>query len=94
MQRGRARSSFVTVVSGLPRSGTSLAMQMLRAGGVTLLCDAARPADADNPAGYFEYAPALRSARDTAARRPERTPSTSAATSTGRAIRRAAPAGA
>lgn len=65
MQRGRARSSFVTVVSGLPRSGTSLAMQMLRAGGVTLLCDDARPADADNPAGYFEYAPALRSARDT-----------------------------
>ena len=61
---GRARA-FVTVVSGLPRSGTSLAMQMLRAGGVPLLCDDARPADADNPAGYFEYAPVLRSARDT-----------------------------
>lgn len=65
MQPGGARSSFVTVVSGLPRSGTSLAMQMLRAGGVPLLCDDARPADADNPAGYFEYAPVLRSARDT-----------------------------
>jgi hypothetical protein len=46
---GHARA-FVTVVSGLPRSGTSLAMQMLRAGGVPLLC---------------EYAPVLRSARDT-----------------------------
>lgn len=61
---GRARS-FVTVVSGLPRSGTSLAMQMLRAGGVPLLCDDARPPDEHNPAGYFEYAPVLRSARDT-----------------------------
>lgn len=65
MQQAKARSSFVTVVSGLPRSGTSLAMQMLRAGGLPLLCDDARPADADNPAGYFEYAPVLRSARDT-----------------------------
>jgi hypothetical protein len=55
----------VTVVSGLPRSGTSLAMQMLRAGGLPLLCDDARAADADNPAGYFEYAPVTRSARDT-----------------------------
>lgn len=61
---GRARP-FVTVVSGLPRSGTSLAMQMLRAGGVPLLCDDARAADDHNPVGYFEYAPVLRSARDT-----------------------------
>lgn len=55
---------FITVVSGLPRSGTSLAMQMLRAGGMPILADDARPADADNPAGYLEYAPVARSARD------------------------------
>lgn len=54
----------MTVVSGLPRSGTSLAMQMLRAGGLPLLCDDVRAADEHNPAGYFEYAPVLRSARD------------------------------
>jgi len=55
---------FVTVVSGLPRSGTSLAMQMLLAGGVPLLSDAMRPPDADNPSGYLEYAPVLRTATD------------------------------
>lgn len=59
-----AARDFVTVVSGLPRAGTSLAMQMLRAGGVPILADDARPADADNPAGYLEYAPVARSARD------------------------------
>jgi len=55
---------FVTVVSGLPRSGTSLAMQMLLAGGVPLLSDAMRLPDADNPSGYLEYAPVLRTATD------------------------------
>jgi len=48
----------VTVVSGLPRSGTSMAMQMLAAGGLPLLADEERPADDDNPKGYFEYTPA------------------------------------
>lgn len=51
------RRAFVSVVSGLPRSGTSLVMQMLGAGGLPLLCDDARPADAHNPRGYLEYAP-------------------------------------
>ena len=50
------RRGFTTVVSGLPRSGTSLAMQMLEAGGVPVLHDGARAADADNPRGYYEYA--------------------------------------
>jgi len=45
---------FVTVVSGAPRSGTSLMMQMLGAGGMELLTDGARRADRDNPRGYFE----------------------------------------
>ncbi|MCZ6676382.1 MAG: sulfotransferase family protein [Candidatus Poribacteria bacterium] len=47
--------AFITVVSGLPRSGTSLMMQMLHAGGHPCLTDAIREADADNPRGYFEF---------------------------------------
>lgn len=50
----------IIVVSGLPRSGTSLMMQMLSAGGMPVLTDAQRPADASNPRGYFEYAPVKR----------------------------------
>lgn len=46
---------FVTVVSGLPRSGTSLAMQMLAAGGIPPMTDHERAADHDNPRGYFEF---------------------------------------
>ncbi|MEM7681333.1 MAG: sulfotransferase family protein [Planctomycetota bacterium] len=43
------------VVSGMPRSGTSLVMQMLSAAGVPAVVDAHRPADPDNPRGYFEH---------------------------------------
>jgi hypothetical protein len=45
----------VVVVSGLPRSGTSMAMKMLEAGGVGLVVDNLRSADEDNPKGYFEH---------------------------------------
>jgi hypothetical protein len=45
----------ITIVSGLPRSGTSLLMQMLAAGGMPALSDGERQADADNPRGYFEW---------------------------------------
>jgi len=45
---------YLLVVSGLPRSGTSLMMQMLRAGGIRILHDATRPPDEYNPKGYFE----------------------------------------
>jgi hypothetical protein len=45
----------ITVVSGLPRSGTSLMMQMLAAGGLQVLTDGERQADADNPRGYYEW---------------------------------------
>lgn len=48
----------ITIVSGLPRSGTSLMMQMLAAGGMTLLTDFERKPDADNPRGYSEWEPA------------------------------------
>src|SRR5205085_4489697 len=54
----------VTLVSGLPRSGTSLMMQMLAAGGLAVLSDDVRQPDTDNPRGYFEYEPARRTAKD------------------------------
>ncbi len=44
----------VVVVSGLPRSGTSMAMRMLEAGGLATVVDDIRAADEDNPKGYFE----------------------------------------
>ena len=46
--------NFVTIVSGLPRSGTSLLMQMLAAGGMPVLTDGRRTPDQHNPRGYFE----------------------------------------
>jgi len=45
----------IIVVSGLPRSGTSLMMQMLQSGGIKLLTDNTRAADENNPRGYWEY---------------------------------------
>jgi hypothetical protein len=47
----------ITIVSGLPRSGTSLMMQMLGTGGMTLLTDSERKPDNDNPRGYCEWEP-------------------------------------
>lgn len=47
----------VTVVSGLPRSGTSMMMRMLVSAGLEPLMDSVRASDADNPHGYFEYEP-------------------------------------
>lgn len=44
----------IIVVSGLPRSGTSMAMKMLDAGGQNVVIDNIRTADEDNPKGYFE----------------------------------------
>jgi len=45
----------ITIVSGLPRSGTSMTMKMLDAGGMIILTDNLRSADEDNPKGYFEF---------------------------------------
>ena len=44
----------IVVVSGLPRSGTSMMMRMLEAGGLPIYQDGLRHADADNPRGYYE----------------------------------------
>ncbi|MEZ8002645.1 MAG: alkaline phosphatase family protein [Patiriisocius sp.] len=53
------RENQVVVVSGLPRSGTSVMMQMLAKGGITMLSDGKREADDSNPKGYFEYEPVM-----------------------------------
>lgn len=47
----------IVVVSGLPRSGTSMAMKMLEAGGMPILVDGIRTADISNPKGYYEFEP-------------------------------------
>lgn len=47
--------STITIVSGLPRSGTSMMMKMLEAGGLPVLTDRIRTADEDNPQGYYEF---------------------------------------
>ncbi len=54
-------SPFITVVSGYPRSGTSMMMQMLHAGGLpALYSESFRPADERNPRGYYELEAALK----------------------------------
>ncbi len=45
----------VIVVSGLPRSGTSMMMKMIEAGGIPPMIDGIREADGDNPKGYYEF---------------------------------------
>ena len=50
-----ATSKQIILVTGLPRSGTSMMMKMLEAGGLKIMTDSERTADIDNPKGYFEY---------------------------------------
>jgi hypothetical protein len=45
----------IVVVSGLPRSGTSMMMKIMEAGGIPPLIDGLRTADSDNPKGYYEF---------------------------------------
>jgi len=52
---GQLPDNGIVVVSGLPRSGTSMMMQMLEAGGVPVLTDKMREADNDNLRGYYEH---------------------------------------
>jgi hypothetical protein len=49
-----SRNQPIIVVSGLPRSGTSMMMRMLAEGGVPIVSDEIRRPDSDNPNGYFE----------------------------------------
>lgn len=64
--RPLAAPDRITVVSGLPRSGTSLLMQLLEAAGLELARDDARGPDADNPRGYAELEAAKGIRRDAA----------------------------
>ena len=57
-------NKHIIVVSGLPRSGTSLMVQMLQAAGIPLLIDDHRPSDENNPKGYFEFEPVKSLATD------------------------------
>lgn len=55
---------FITIVSGLPRSGTSMMMQAVEAGGIPALTDKLRAADVDNPRGYYEFEPVKKTQED------------------------------
>lgn len=48
---------YVIIVSGLPRSGTSMMMKAIHAGGIEPLIDHIRKPDEDNPRGYYEFEP-------------------------------------
>ena len=54
----------ITIVSGLPRSGTSMMMRALEAGGIPVLVDGLREADEDNPRGYYELEQVKKIAQD------------------------------
>lgn len=56
--------NFVAIVSGLPRSGTSMMMRMIDEGGIPALTDNIRQADIDNPKGYYEFEPVKRTKQD------------------------------
>jgi hypothetical protein len=58
-------ADYVTIVSGLPRSGTSMMMQMLASGGLPVLTDEQRRADEDNPRGYYELEAVKQVSEDT-----------------------------
>lgn len=59
-----ATSEYLTIVSGLPRSGTSMMMRMLELGGMPVLTDKQRVADDDNPNGYYEFEAVKQTAED------------------------------
>ncbi|WP_309387400.1 alkaline phosphatase family protein [Cerasicoccus frondis] len=63
-QKPAPDAPYVTIVSGLPRSGTSMMMQMLAAGGAAIMQDDLREADENNPRGYLEYDPVKRLNQD------------------------------
>ena len=57
-------TDVTTIVSGLPRSGTSLMMQMIHSGGLPALTDQVRGGDRDNPRGYFELEAVKKTKKD------------------------------
>jgi len=59
-----ATRDYLTIVSGLPRSGTSMMMRMLDKGGLPVIVDNIRTADEDNPRGYYEFEPVKKTKED------------------------------
>jgi len=57
-------TEFLTIVSGLPRSGTSMMMRMLEAAGMPVIVDHVRTPDEDNPSGYYEFEPVKHTKED------------------------------
>jgi hypothetical protein len=58
--------NMITIVSGLPRSGTSMMMRMLDAGGMPVIVDHIRKPDEDNPVGYYEFEKVKKTKEDSA----------------------------
>lgn len=58
------KREYVIVVSGLPRSGTSMMMKAIHAGGIEPIIDHIRKADEDNPKGYYEFEPVKKTKED------------------------------
>lgn len=54
LNKKKSTDNPIIIVSGLPRSGTSMMMKMLAEGGLQIVTDRVRHADDDNPNGYFE----------------------------------------
>ncbi len=58
------KRDYLTIVAGLPRTGTSMMMRILEAGGLPVLVDDLRESDADNPRGYYEFEPVKKTRED------------------------------
>jgi hypothetical protein len=64
MTTEQPKRDYVIVVSGLPRSGTSMMMKAIDAGGIEPIIDNIRKADEDNPKGYYEFEPVKKTKED------------------------------
>jgi len=64
MKAAQPQRNYVIIVSGLPRSGTSMMMKALHAGGIEPMIDHIRKADEDNPKGYYEFEPVKKTKED------------------------------
>ena len=64
MTAEQSKRNYVIIVSGLPRSGTSMMMKAVQAGGIEPIIDHIRKADEDNPKGYYEFEPVKKTKDD------------------------------
>lgn len=64
MTADQVKRDYVIIVSGLPRSGTSMMMKAIEAGGIKPIIDHIRKADEDNPKGYYEFEPVKKTKED------------------------------